>query len=87
MRFKSILCVVDFKQSDRDIKEATDLCIEMNAHLSVLVIALATPPPIGGTLHIADKWMAQREADIAKLRLTCRTGQRAGCQERTFVRC
>ena len=67
MRFKSILCIVDLKQSDRDIKDAIDLCTEMNAHLSVLVIALATPPPIGGTLLVADKWMAQREADIGKL--------------------
>ena len=68
MRFKTILCVVDFKQSNRDILAAINLCSEIGAHLSVLVIALATPPPIGETLLVADKWMAQREADIAKLK-------------------
>ena len=68
MPLKSILCVIGVNQSDRDIQEAIHLCAEIDAHLSVLVVALAAPPPIGAPVVVADGWLAQREVDITRLR-------------------
>lgn len=47
MAFKTILTVTGADHGDGDLKVAAGLCAEIEAHLSVLVIALAAPPPIG----------------------------------------
>src|SRR6185312_822821 len=64
MTFKSILTVTGPGLGNADLKLATALCEEVEAHLAVLVVALAAPPPIGGyAAVINDAWLAEREAD------------------------
>ncbi len=68
MDFKTILTVTGIGEDDRDIEIAAALCEEIDAHLSVLVLALAAPPPIGEYAAIvSDAWMEEREADKAQL--------------------
>lgn len=47
MAFKTILAVTGSDLGDRDLQLAAELCREVDAHLAVLVMALAAPPPIG----------------------------------------
>jgi nucleotide-binding universal stress UspA family protein len=64
MTFKTILTVTGPGLGDADLKLATALCEEVEAHLAVLVVALASPPPIGGyAAVINDAWLAEREVD------------------------
>jgi nucleotide-binding universal stress UspA family protein len=64
MTFKTILTVTSPGLGDADLKLATALCEEVEAHLAVLVVALAAPPPIGGYAAVVnDAWLAEREAD------------------------
>jgi nucleotide-binding universal stress UspA family protein len=64
MTFKTILTVTGPGSGNADLKLATALCEEVEAHLAVLVMALAAPPPIGGyAAVINDAWLAEREAD------------------------
>ncbi|MBB3146869.1 nucleotide-binding universal stress UspA family protein [Phyllobacterium trifolii] len=68
MSFKTILCIVGMKVGDTDLKSAVDLCAENNAHLSVLVISLASPPPIGDYAStISDAWLEERQQDLQQL--------------------
>jgi nucleotide-binding universal stress UspA family protein len=63
MPFKSILSVVELDHPDDDLSRVIDLGAETNAHLSVLVIGLAAPPPIMEYATLAD----EREEDTARL--------------------
>jgi nucleotide-binding universal stress UspA family protein len=64
MTFNTILTVTGPGLGNADLKLATALCEEVEAHLAVLVVALAAPPPIGGyAAVISDAWRAEREAD------------------------
>jgi nucleotide-binding universal stress UspA family protein len=67
MAFKTVLSVIGADQSNRDLKTAISLCQEINAHLSVLVIALGAPPPIGEYAVVSDAWAQEREAVLARL--------------------
>ena len=68
MSIKTIMCVVGVKVGDNDLKSAIDLCIENDAHLLVLVISIAAPPPIGDyASSISDAWLEERKQDIQKL--------------------
>jgi hypothetical protein len=68
MTFKTILTVTGTHRGDDDIKLATGLCEEVGAHLSVLAVALAAPPPIGDyAAPISDAWMEERRADLERL--------------------
>ncbi|MBE1202801.1 universal stress protein [Aminobacter carboxidus] len=68
MPFKTILTVTGTHRGDNDIKLATKLCEEVGAHLSVLAVALAAPPPIGDyAAPISDTWMEERRADLEQL--------------------
>lgn len=68
MYFKSLLSVVEVKQSDRDLKIAIDLCSEINAQLSVMILAVASLPPIGDyPIGTADVWVQERQRDLAAL--------------------
>lgn len=52
-----------------DLKLAVDLCQQAEAHLSVLVMALAAPPPIGEyAVVVSDGWMQERQADQRRLK-------------------
>ena len=71
MSFKTLLSVIGVDQSDRDLQTAIGLCQETGAHLSVLVVALAAPPPIGEyAAVVSDAWLEEREADMNRLRET-----------------
>lgn len=68
MPFKTILAIVGVDQGDRDIEMAVGVCREIGAHLSVLVLGLASPPPVGAyAAVVSDTWMEERDADMKRL--------------------
>lgn len=68
MAIKTILTVVDPDLGDSDLKLASTLCEEVGAHLAVLVIAIAAPPPVGAyAATVSAPWLEERQADIEKL--------------------
>jgi nucleotide-binding universal stress UspA family protein len=69
MPFKTILAVVGVDQGDRDIEAAVGICREAGAHLSVLVLGLASPPPVGAyAAVVSDAWMEERDAEMKRLK-------------------
>jgi nucleotide-binding universal stress UspA family protein len=68
MTFKTLLTVTGPDLGDDDLKLAATLCEEIDAHLAVLVVALAAPPPIGRyAATISDDWLRERQADEKRL--------------------
>jgi len=68
MTFKTVLAVSSPDLDDSDLQMAVDLCQEIDAHLAVLVLSLAAPPPIGGyAAAMSDAWLSERQADMGKL--------------------
>lgn len=68
MNFKTLLSVVDVRQNDDDLKTAIELCSEINAQLSVVVLAIATLPPLGDyPIGTADAWLKDRHNDLEAL--------------------
>ena len=65
MHFKSLLSVVEVNQTDGDLKIAIDLCQEVKAQLSVMVLSIAPSPPIG--MGTADAWVSRRQRSLAAL--------------------
>lgn len=64
MPFKSILSVTGPGLSDRDLKLAEGLCEDAGAHLSVLVVRMAAPPPLGELAAVAPEvWLQERQED------------------------
>jgi nucleotide-binding universal stress UspA family protein len=69
MPFKTLLTVTAPLLGDGDLLLAARLCDEINAHLSVLTVALAAPPPIGEyAAMVSDVWLEQRQADLKELK-------------------
>lgn len=69
MLFKTVLTVIGVDQSDRDIQAAIRLCEETDAHLSVLVLAIAAPPPVGEfAAMVSEGWLQERQEDMARLK-------------------
>ncbi len=68
MSFKTILTVTGIEGGENDIKLAASLCEEAGAHLSLLVLGLAAPPPFGEyAAVVSDPWLEERRADMATL--------------------
>ena len=68
MAFKTLLTVTGSDFSERDLRVATDLCGQIEAHLSVLIVALAAPPPVGEyAAMVSDVWQEQRREDMKEL--------------------
>ena len=68
MPFRTVLSVIGVDQSDEDLKTAIGLCREINAHLSILVVALLPAPPIGAyATFMSPTWVQEREDDETKL--------------------
>jgi hypothetical protein len=68
MPCKNVFCIIGTDRCDRDIMNAINLCNELNAHLSVLVVGL-TPIPMGGYgTVLPDAWTLEREADVAAIK-------------------
>lgn len=72
MSYRTILTVTGPDFGDSDLKLAAGLCEQIDAHLSVLVVALASPPPIGSAGALSVAWLEERELDMR--RLDARTG-------------
>lgn len=69
MTFRTILAVTGIDENDSDLKLVASLCREVDAHLSVFVVALAAPPPIGEyAAMVSDAWAQERQADLARLK-------------------
>lgn len=69
MMIKTVLTVTSPNLGVDDLKLAATLCEEIEAHLAVLIIALAAPPPIGEyAAVVSDVWLQERQTDLAKLR-------------------
>lgn len=68
MAFKTVLAVTSPDMDDSDLQMAVALCQEIDAHLAVLAMTLAAPPPIGGYAAVmSEAWLEEREADMDKL--------------------
>ena len=66
MPFKSVLMVTGARQGEDDLKLAANLCEEINAHLSVFVVMLASPPAGGEYAAVmSTAWRREREAEMA----------------------
>ncbi|SJM32171.1 universal stress protein [Mesorhizobium delmotii] len=64
MAFRTILTVTGPNKRDGDLKLTADLCNEIGAHLAVLVVAIAAPPPVGEyAAVVSEAWLEQRQAD------------------------
>lgn len=68
MRFKVILAPISVNHSDADIDAAIELSRSAGAHLSICVVALGVPPPVGEyTMVLTDAWVGERQALIDRL--------------------
>ena len=69
MLFRTILTINGLDQGNGDLKLACGLCEQVDAHLSVLVMALAAPPPIGEyAAMVPDAWLQERQEDLERLK-------------------
>lgn len=69
MAFRTILTVTGPHMGDDDLKLAAELCDEIGAHLAVLVVAIAAPPPVGEYAAIvSEDWLKERQADERRLK-------------------
>jgi nucleotide-binding universal stress UspA family protein len=69
MPFKTLLTVTGPLFNDGDLRVAATLCEQIDAHLSVLTLALAAPPPVGEyAAMVSDVWLEQRQADLKELK-------------------
>lgn len=69
MAFRTILTVTGPGFGDSDLKLAAALCEEVGTHLSVIVVAVAAPPPIGEyAAVVSESWLKERQTDQERLR-------------------
>lgn len=69
MPFKTLLSVTGPDMGESDLKAVAALCETEGAHLSVLVLTPAAPPPVGEfAAMVSEAWMQERQADVARLR-------------------
>lgn len=69
MPFKTVLSAISVEQSDGDVRLAIDLCRQIDAHLAVLVISIAVPPPASEyAAVVTEAWLQDRQAEIEQLR-------------------
>ncbi|WP_099867430.1 universal stress protein [Pararhizobium haloflavum] len=81
MAYRTLLNVAGIGQGDGDINIALDLCEEINAHLSLFLIGIAAPPPVGEyAVGLSDAWLEEREEDLSRL------GERAEALESILAR-
>lgn len=68
MAFRTILTITGPELGNGDLSLAAGLCKEVGAHLSVLVMAIAAPPPVGEyAAMVSDVWLEQRREDLEEL--------------------
>ncbi|YCI06122.1 universal stress protein (plasmid) [Ensifer sp. D2-11] len=66
MTYRTILLVVGVDQFEGDLRAAADLCSALDAHLSVMPVAMATLPPIRDFAAVS--WDYDRTSQIVQLR-------------------
>lgn len=68
MPFKTVLTVTAPDLGVGDLKLAASLCEPIDAHLSVLVVQMAAPPPVGEyAVMVSDAWLSERQEDERRL--------------------
>ncbi|WP_104667032.1 universal stress protein [Ensifer adhaerens] len=67
MTYKTVLLVADAENYDIDLRTAADLCVAADAHLSVLLVKLAAPVPLGDYAAMSVAWLDLRAGDTEKL--------------------
>jgi len=67
MSYRTIFTATGVGFNDRDLEITARLCEEVEAHLSVLVVALAAPPPIGSAGSLALVWLEEHEENVKRL--------------------
>ncbi|MDK1491249.1 universal stress protein [Sinorhizobium sp. 7-81] len=67
MTYKTILLVLDAERHENDLTAAADLCTAADAHLSVLLVKLAAPPPVGEFAAMSVAWLDERARDKEQL--------------------
>jgi nucleotide-binding universal stress UspA family protein len=68
MAIKTIMTVCGVESGDADIRLAAQLCEQAGAHLSVLALAFAAPPPVGDYAVVtSDVWIQERQAEMLRL--------------------
>ena len=65
MTFRTLLTVTGPNQGEGDLKLAADLCEQIGAHLSVLVLEIAAPPS-GGEYAAGQIDTLQKHLEAAK---------------------
>jgi len=69
MTYKTILSVIGTDNYQSDLRAAADMCMMKGAHLTVLVVKLAAPPPLGDyAATMSEAWLDERERDLTDLR-------------------
>ncbi|MEW9612858.1 universal stress protein [Shinella sp. S4-D37] len=68
MAFKTVLVVTGSDLGNGDLRMGADLCEAIDAHLAVLAVEIAPPPPIG---DYAIAWYDERQAGMEKLYQRC----------------
>lgn len=70
MTFKTVLSVISVEHSDGDLRLAIDLCRQIEAHLAVLVLSVAVPPPASEYAAVmTEAWLQDRQTEIDRLRV------------------
>ena len=68
MAYRTVLTITQTDLGKSDVELAATLCEEIDAHLSVLVVETAAPPPVGEYATIvSDAWIEERQADLERL--------------------
>ncbi|MBX4998953.1 universal stress protein, partial [Rhizobium lentis] len=67
MTIRTVLSILSVDQFEEDLKAAIDFCGAHGAHLNALVIALGTPPMIGGYSTVSSVWIDERQREIDAL--------------------
>ncbi|NVD39925.1 universal stress protein [Ensifer sp. HO-A22] len=68
MSYKTILAIVGIPHGERSLRSAADICASTGAHLSVLIVKLAAPPPIGDyAAAVSVDWLDGRQRDMTRL--------------------
>ncbi len=67
MTYKTVLLVADAENYDSDLRTAADICVAGDAHLSVFLVKLAAPVPLGDYAAMSVAWLDVRAGDTEKL--------------------
>lgn len=67
MPFRTLLALASPDLEETDLTLAADLAAGLDAHLSILAIGIAIPPPVGDYGAVGTIWLDQRATDLRAL--------------------